>query len=298
MKEGRDKISASEAGVREGVVSVMANAFLFGLKMWAGVATGSVAIVADAWHTLSDSLSSIVVIAASRVMRREPDSRHPFGYGRWEQIASIFIGCMLGIVAYGFAKESLDRLNAHAATHFGTLATAVTLISTLSKEALAQYAFYLGRKSGNAAVRADGWHHRSDALSSLAVLVGIIFANDIWWADAAMGLIVSAMLFHATYKILRETVEKLLGQSPSPEISAEINRIASDVWPAGLDVHHIHLHNYVSHTEMTLHIKLDGDLTLSECHEVATRLERAIRKQMSIETTIHIEPKGQDHECD
>lgn len=295
---GTKALTSAQAGYREGIVSVVANVILFALKMWAGVVSGSVAIVADAWHTLSDSLSSIIVIAGVRLSGRNPDVRHPFGYGRWEQISAIFIGCLLGIVAYNFTVESIERLSDHSTTTFGTLAIVITAISIVSKELMAQYAFLLARKTGNEAVRADGWHHRSDALSSVVVLIGIFFVDRFWWIDAVLGLVVAAMLFHATYQIIRETVDKLLGQNPSAELIDHVKQIARTVAKDELQVHHIHIHNYVAHQEMTLHIKMNGNMTLSECHAITTALEQAIRKQLGIEATIHAEPLGTEHEGD
>lgn len=290
--------SASRAGYEEGIVSALANTALAGLKFWAGTACGSLAIVADAWHTLSDSFSSLIVIVSVRLSQMRPDDKHPFGYGRWEQIAALFIGCLLGIVAYDFATEAIDRLSTRTETVFGTLAIVVTIVSIVAKEALAQYAFYLGRKSGNEAIKADGWHHRSDALSSVVVLAGIVFASKVWWIDAALGLVVAAMLFYATFHIIRQTVDKLLGENPSPEFIEQVRKIAAQTYPDELQVHHIHLHNYVSHKELTLHIKMDGNKTLNESHAVATLLENNIKADLGIEATVHIEPLGQSHDSD
>lgn len=291
-------MAGSAAGYREGMVSVVMNTALFGLKFWAGVACGSVAIVADAWHTLSDTFSSVIVIVSVRLAAMRPDEKHPYGYGRWEQIAALFIGCMLGIVAYDFASEAIDRLQNGTPTSFGPLAIGVTAVSIVVKEGLAQYAFRMARKSGNEAVRADGWHHRSDALSSVVVLLGILFAKHLWWIDAALGLAVAAMLFFATYKIIRQTVDELLGEKPSDALTEQIKRIAAATSSEELKVHHLHLHNYVTHKELTLHIKMDGNKSLRECHKVATRLEDNIKDQLGIDTTVHLEPLGDAHDTD
>ena len=112
----------TRAGYLEGIISVIVNSVLFILKFWAGIVTGSIAITADAWHTLSDSLSSIIVIIAVKLSSKKPDSDHPFGHGRWEQIAALFIAFLLGIIAFDFLKDSIIRFKSHEATQFGTLA--------------------------------------------------------------------------------------------------------------------------------------------------------------------------------
>ena len=159
----------TRAGYLEGIISVIVNSILFILKFWAGVITGSIALTADAWHTLSDSLSSIIVIVAVKLSSKKPDTEHPFGHGRWEQIAALFIAFLLGIIAFDFFKDSFTQFKNQKSTEFGTIAIVVTIISIIVKEALAQYAFYIGRKTENVSIKADGWHHRTDALSSVVV---------------------------------------------------------------------------------------------------------------------------------
>ncbi|NMB36948.1 MAG: cation transporter, partial [Bacteroidales bacterium] len=278
-----------KAGITEGVVSVIVNTLLFALKYWAGIVTGSLAIVADAWHTMSDSISSVVLIAATGLSNKKPDKEHPFGHGRWEQIAAIFIGIILAIIAFDFLKNSILRLKDHTAVTFGTLAIVVTSISVVAKEGLAQYAFRLARKTGNVAIKADGWHHRSDALSSVVVLIGILLAKHFWWMDSLLGIIIALMLFYATYTIIKEAITKILGEEPSDEIIAKITKAVEEMYPEGLQLHHFHLHNYVTHQEMTFHIRLPGELSLEEGHSVATAIEKMIEERFNITSTIHVE---------
>lgn len=160
----------NKLGYREGVVSVVLNLLLFVLKYYAGIVSASVALIADAWHTLSDSLTSLVVIFGIRMSSRKPDKEHPFGHGRWEQISAIIIAILLAVVGLEFVKDSIGRLSSREAADFGWWAYGATLVSIIVKEGLAQYAFRIARITGNASVKADGWHHRSDALSSLMVL--------------------------------------------------------------------------------------------------------------------------------
>jgi divalent metal cation (Fe/Co/Zn/Cd) transporter len=227
-----DKI---KAGYIEGTVSIVINSALFVVKMWAGIVTGSIALAADAWHTLSDSLSSVVVVIAAKLSSKKADKEHPFGHGRWEQIASLFIAVILGIIAYDFLRKSI--------------------------------------KTGNTSVKADGWHHRSDSLSSIVVLIGILFARQFWWIDSVLGIIIAIMLFYATFSILREAITKLLGEEPSQDLISKITYEVINTYGNDLKIHHFHIHNYVLHKELTLHIKLNGNLTIEKGHEVATGME-------------------------
>ncbi|MFO7935274.1 MAG: cation diffusion facilitator family transporter [Bacteroidales bacterium] len=284
-------------GYIEGLLSIIANLILFGLKYWAGIVTGSLALMADAWHTLSDSVSSFIVVGSVKLSSRKADRKHPFGHGRYQQIAALFIAFLLGIIAYEFFTEALEKFRNRESTHFGAFAIAVTSLSLVVKEGLAQYAFRAYRKTGYETLRADGWHHRSDGLSSLAILIGILIGNRFWWMDSVLGLIVSLMLFYAVFEIIRDSVDKLLGEQPNEKLVSEIKQLIQRTTHQEIHPHHFHLHVYGEHREITFHIKLDGSRDLNEAHDIASSIEDALREEMDMEATIHIEPHtvSRDH---
>lgn len=284
------KMDSKKASYKEGMVSIVINFGLFFLKYWAGIASGSVALIADAWHTLSDSISSVIVIAGAKFSSKKADKNHPFGHGRLEYIASIFIGVLLGIIAYDLIKDSIIQFTIKESANFGTIAIIVTIVSIVLKEVLAQYAFYLGRITGNISIKADGWHHRTDALSSVIILVGIFFKDKYWWIDSVLGIIVSIMLFYASYTIIKEAIDKILGESPSSDLVEEIENIIEQMGLNDLRPHHFHIHNYVSQKELTFHIKLNGNMSISEGHVIASRIEKKILEELFIYATIHIDP--------
>lgn len=284
----------SKAQVTEGLVSVIVNAALFAVKFWAGMVTGSIAIVADAWHTLSDSLTSIFVVFAVKLSTKKADKEHPFGHGRWEQISSIFVAVILGIIAWDFLRNSIIKFNNRESVVFGPLAVAITVLSIIAKELLAQFAFYLARKTGNLVIKADAWHHRSDTLSSVAVLIGILFGmffkEKFWWMDSVLGMVIALMLFYATFEITKEAITKLLGEEPDKELLDKIHEEIRKMYNDDLHIHHIHLHNYVLHKELTLHIRLDGNMTIENGHKTATIIEEMVQKQFDMIATVHVEP--------
>jgi cation diffusion facilitator family transporter len=148
----------TKIGDLQGIISIIVNTFLFAIKFWASILSRSIAIIADAWHTLSDSLSSLILIIGIRFASKKSDKKHPFGYGRREQITSIFIAFLLGLIAFEFLKDAILRLKDNQSAHYGMLAILVTIISIISKEILAQYAFRVARKTNIIAAKADGWH--------------------------------------------------------------------------------------------------------------------------------------------
>ena len=282
-----------KAQVFEGFLSVIINAVLFGIKFWAGLTTGSIALIADAWHTLSDSVTSIFVIFSAKLSSKKADKEHPFGHGRWEQISSIFIAFVLGIIAYDFVINSIGRFRDRESVVFGTLAIVVTIVSILVKELMAQYAFYLGRKTDNIIVKADGWHHRTDSLSSVVVLIGIIitkFTEDFWWMDSILGIFCALAIFYAAFKIMKESIGTLLGEEPKQELIDQINKEVKKLYCNDLVMHHFHLHNYVSQKEITLHIKLEKNMSIETGHKIASDIEVMIKEQFNMMATIHIEP--------
>ena len=278
-----------------GIISIIANTLLFAIKYWAGIVSGSVALLADAWHTLSDSLSSVAVLIGVKMSSRKADKKHPFGHGRIENLIAILIGVMLAVVAYEFITQAIDKLrNPDTKAIFGTLAIVVTAVSIVVKEGMAQFSFYIARKTGNTSVKADGWHHRSDALSSIVVLAGIFLQDYFWWIDAVLGICVSLILMVAVYKIIREAVDKLMGENVPDEIIDQVKAIISESVDDDLQVHHFHIHNYGTHSELTFHINLPPEMTILEGHGIADRIEKALREKMGIESTIHLEPKKAD----
>ncbi|MCL2062859.1 MAG: cation diffusion facilitator family transporter [Candidatus Cloacimonetes bacterium] len=279
----------TKGGYIAGTVSILINSLLFIAKMWVSVITGSIALAADAWHTLSDSLSSVIVVIASKLSSRKADKEHPFGHGRWEHIASLTIAMFLGIIAFDFIKNSITRFNNEKTIIYGFSAIIVTIVSIIVKESLTQYSFYIGRKTGNSSVMADGWHHRSDALSSVIVLVGILFAKKFWWIDSVLGIIIGLMIFYAVFKILKEVVTKLLGEEPSEKLKSDIMNEIKNKYGNDLKAHHFHIHDYIVHKEMTFHIRLDKEMTIEQGHKIATEIENIIKDKYEIVATTHIE---------
>lgn len=274
----------------EGWLSIVINVLLFGLKYWAGIVTHSVAIIADAWHSLSDSLSSIVLLVGVKAATKPADKKHPFGHGRAELIASVIIGVLLAIVGFNFFMEAISKLSKHEAADFGTLAVIVVAVSVVLKEGIAQFSFLASRQTGSQVLRADGWHHRSDAISSLVILAGIFLGKYFWWIDGVLGILIAILILYAAYDILKEGINPLLGEQPDEELVSGIKEIADRFAPSAVDAHHIHCHRYGRHRELTFHIYLDGTMSLNDSHAIADKIETTIREELDIEATIHVEP--------
>ena len=279
----------------EGWLSICGNTILFALKLWVGLITGSVALTADAWHTLTDSISSGIVIFSAWVSRKPPDEEHPFGHGRTDLVSSVIIGVLLLMIGFEFIIKAVEQLKSGDSVHYGLLAIIVTIVSIVTKELMAQFAFWGARKTKNPILKADGWHHRTDALSSIVVLIGILCGSFFWWIDGVLGILVALMIFYASFEILRDSINRLIGEIPDTDLLQSVHTIIEDLQ---LDVqpHHFHLHRYGDHIELTFHIIIDPDLSLKQAHDRANRIEKELREQLDIEATIHMEPRREEHE--
>lgn len=274
-------------------LSIFLNILLAGIKFWAGIVSNSIAILADAWHTLSDSISSLAVLLGLKYSAQPADKEHPYGHGRAEIVASLVVGILLAVIGFSFLVESIVKFQSRDSVQYGSLAIWVTVISVVVKEIMANYTIFVGKKFNYNSLKADGWHHRSDAISSLVLLIGILLGNSFWWMDSVLAFLVSLMIFYTTYTILKESISVLIGEGMDPELEEQI--ISHGKGLAGtidLKPHHFMVHRYGNHTELTFHIRLPGHFSLFEAHEIASKYENVLRESLKISVTIHVDDNG------
>lgn len=273
----------------EGIGSIVINVILFILKYWVGIMTGSIAIIADAWHTLSDSLTSIVVILGAKISSKPADDNHPFGHGRAESVASIIIGVLLFIVGSNFLFDAIQKLKSKEAAVFTMSAIVIFILSVIIKEAMAQFSFWAYRKTKSQSLKADGWHHRSDSIASAVILISIFLGKNHWWVDGIFGIIVSILIAYTAIDIIKEAAQPILGKIPEQEKIDKIIKIAERYNLH--DIHHIHEHSYGTHFEYTMHVYMSNENPLYKAHSIINRFREDLRKELNIETTVNIEPR-------
>ncbi len=276
----------------EALVAIFGNIALAAFKFYVGMTCTSSAIMADAWHTLSDSLSSLVLLFGMNIAAKGPDEQHPFGHGRAELIVTLIIGVMLAAVAFEFCLAGTKKLLSQQGAVFNSLAIWAMIITIIGKEAMAQYALWCSRKTDSIALVADALHHRSDAISSAILLLGLLFGQRFWWLDGVLTIVVAGFIAHAAWKLTMQAANQLLGQAASPEFLAQLQDIVrQSVAGAEVDLHHVHLHTYGSHREVTFHIRFVGDMMLREAHSYTNAIEQSVEKKLGLQATIHVEPK-------
>lgn len=275
------------------------NLLLLAFKFTAGILGHSAAMIADAVHSLSDFITDIVVLVFVGISARPQDSTHDYGHGKFETLATFFIGLALAAAAIGIvvngAVKFASWLNGEELAAPGTLALWAALISIVVKEILYRYTASKGRKLESPAVVANAWHHRSDALSSIAAAVGIggaILLGKRWTVlDPLASIVVGAMLLKVAWELVKPSLGELTEKSLPEETEKEIlDIICSD--PAVSHPHNLRTRRIGNRIAIEVHVRMDGDMPLREAHNKASLIERKLRDRFGPQThvTVHTEP--------
>lgn len=281
------------------LVGSVVNLLLVIFKFFAGVVGRSSALIADAVHSLSDFISDIVVLVFIRIAGRPVDENHEYGYGKYETLAAIIIGLILSAAGVFLLYEGIANIvdyckgvqlempNGWALTAAG--------VSIVLKELLFQYTIRAGRKIDSQALVANAWHHRSDALTSIAAFVGIggaMILGDRWVVlDPIAASVVSIYIIKTSIDLMKPSLGELLEKSLLLEERRDIERIIMSV--PGVDgLHHLRTRRIGERRAIDVHVKMDGSMTLTRAHDIASSVESRIRSRYGASThvTVHMEP--------
>lgn len=275
------------------------NLLLVCLKAVAGVAGHSAAMISDAVHSLSDFVTDIVVLVFVRVSARPQDEDHDYGHGKYETIATLFIGMALAAAAIGIVVSGAQKLAAWLQGEDlpapGMLAFWGALASIVVKEILYQYTRIKGKKLDSPALVANAWHHRSDALSSIGAAIGIggaILLGKRWTVlDPLASIVVGAMLVKVAWDLLGPSFSELTDSSLPANLENEMLEIIKSV-DGVEDPHNLRTRRIGNRIAAEVHIRMDGNCTLADAHEKASEVERRFRERFGPEShiIIHMEP--------
>lgn len=275
------------------------NVLLVGLKFFGGVVGKSSAMIADAVHSLSDFLSDVIVLIFIKIAGKPRDKSHSYGHGKFETLATLIIGVLLGAAGIGLMVNGVEdvvrSLNGEQLPRPGMIALIIAAVSIISKEWLYHYTVRVGKSVGSQAVIANAWHHRSDAISSIGTLIGIagaMFFGERWRIlDPAAAIIVSALIIKSAYDIIKPAINELLEASLPQEQEKEIHQLVKSI-PGIINVHNLRTRRIGNGIAVDLHAKMDGDQSLSEAHAKATAAEKAIKSKFGDNSiiNIHMEP--------
>ncbi len=279
--------------IRVTIWGLCLNLVLMGLKLAVGIVVGSAALVADAVHSISDLFTDIVVILGTRLSSRPADEDHAYGHGRFETIATSFIGAVLIGAGIFIAWKSGFSLYRGEINIPGYAVLVVAAVSILSKEWIYQVTQRVARRVGSSALRVNAWHHRSDALSSVAVLFGAV-AGLLGWghgdqsAAIAVGMMVSIVGLNALWKVFVELTE---GSVSGEEQESIVDAIRSV--PGVKGWHRLRTRLVGREVFMDVHVLVDSRLSVAEGHRICSIVESAIVQTVErpINIVVHCEPQ-------
>ncbi|MBQ9585032.1 MAG: cation transporter [Muribaculaceae bacterium] len=281
------------------LVGSAGNIALMIFKFIAGILGHSSAMIADAVHSLSDFVTDIIVLVFVSVSAKPQDRSHDYGHGKFETIATFFIGLALIAAAVGIIVSGVmalidwaDGANLKAP---GQLALWAALLSIVVKEILYQYTAFKGKKLNSQAVVANAWHHRSDALSSIAAAIGIggsILLGDRWTVlDPIASIVVGLFLVKVAVGLLRTSIGELTEGSLPQETEREIEDIITS-FPEISEPHNLRTRRIGNRIAIEAHIRMDGNMPLCDVHNITSQVEKKLKERFGDEThiTLHMEP--------
>jgi cation diffusion facilitator family transporter len=284
------QIYRTRIGVLQGWVSITVNVVLFVLKLVIGIMAGAVSVIADAVHTLSDVISSAIVIWGFKQAQKPADKEHPYGHGRAEYIATLIIAILLCVAGIEFIEAAFKRIRNPQLVEVKWWMVIVLAATIVFKEVTARYAKFLSSKVASGTLHADAWHHRTDAISSLLVVVAMIAGIYGYPAfDGWIGLVVSLFLIYIGFDIASDAVDDLIGKPPATEEIETIRNIVMRV-DGVLGVHDITVHSYGQDKFISLHIEIDADRSTAEAHDISEEVEDHLKNVLGIEPTVHLDP--------
>ena len=277
------------------MVSIIGNAVLFLFKFLAGILANSGAMISDAVHSASDVFSSIIVIIGVKFAAKKSDKDHPYGHERFECVAAVVLAVILLVIGLFIGHGAIEKLGADNAQDLaipGVLALIAAIVSIVSKEAMYWYTIHYARRLDSGALKADAWHHRSDALSSIGALIGIAGARMGYpIMDVVASLVICAFILKAAYDIFKDAIGKMVDHSCNTETEQEIADFAA-AQEGVLGVDTIRTRMFGNKIYVDIKIFADGELHLTQSHRLAKCVHNAIEEKFEKvkHITVYVKP--------
>ena len=281
----------SAYGTLCGIMGIIFNVLLFGIKMLAGAISGSISIMADAFNNLTDAGSSVITLIGFRMSGQKPDRDHPFGHGRIEYISGLIVSMLILLVGFELGKSSIEKIVTPEPVEFSIVAVIILVCSIAVKGYMALYNFTIGKKIGSSAMRATAQDSLNDTIATAAVLLCLVFAKlTSINIDAYCGLAVSGFILFSGLRAVKETMDPLLGTPPSEEFIKDIENIVHS-YEGVSGIHDLIVHDYgPARTMISLHAEVPCDADLLETHDMIDNIEKELREHLNCDAVIHMDP--------
>lgn len=284
--------------MRVSVLSIIVNLLLVGLKAFLGIISHSISLLSDALHSLSDMITTFIVIGSVKASHKPPDKEHPFGHGRMEDIGGYTIALIILLIGWKVLAESFSRLLSPVSLELNTLIIIVVFITAVVKLALGVWTSGVAVRIDSSLLKSDAFHHYSDFWTSICVGVGLIFVKKGFvYVDALGGIGVSLFIISLAIKLARSFMDRLVGKKASPEVYERVKDIVG-AFSTVKGVHDIEVHSYGKNRIISFHIEMDKDLSLEEAHSVADGIEKTIYKEGLGKCIVHIDLSFYTHDTE
>lgn len=280
-------------------IGIIVNLLLTIFKGIGGFLSGSRALLADALHSASDVVGSVVVLFAVKIANKPPDEEHPYGHGKAENIASIIVALLLVIVGIEISISSINVFFGEIPEAPGKLALIILVVSILIKEVLFYYKLWLGKKHKSTALISEAWHHRSDSLSSLAALLGVGLAiigeylqlSYLIYGDAIAGIIVSVIVIKVGYHLIKTSATVIL-EKVLDEDEVEVYKKTVQAIEGVMRIDQLFARTHGSYVIIDIKVSVDPTITVEEGHSIARNVKQALlERHTEVEDVlVHINP--------
>lgn len=290
------RLKSLSPGIRVTIIGAAVNVFLAILKLIIGTIGNSRALIADAVHSVSDLASDIVVLLGLHFGEQPPDKNHHYGHKKIETATEIVLGIILMGVAVKLAYDSGAAIWFNEVKHPTSITLIAAIISVISKEILFQWTKRVGEKTNSRIIIANAWHHRSDAYSSVAVLIGLVFTQispRFAFMDIVASLVVSLLIFKVGGGIVLEGYRKIIDTAP-PANYVDKTLVLISEYPGVKNPHNLKMRYIGNAIHMEVHIEVDPDMSVREGHEIAAGIKHLIKDKDKrvVDVTVHIEPES------
>tara|TARA_B100001750_G_scaffold97492_1_gene77079 strand:+ start:600 stop:1778 length:1179 start_codon:yes stop_codon:yes gene_type:complete len=284
------KIYRSRIGKFQGWISIIVNGLMFFLKLSIGLIIGSISVIADAFHTLTDVISSGIVIWGFNEAKKPADKNHPYGHGRAEYVATLVIAILLIVAGIEFIESSIERIVNPTIVEPQWWMIISIIITIFIKIIVALYAEFLSSKIASSTLHADAWHHQADAISSFLVAFAMILGKYGYSQfDGWIGLIVAMFIMWSGFGIAKAAVDDLIGKPPTIEEINDIRQLSQNV-EGVMGVHDIAVHSYGKDKFASIHIEIDADENQMEAHNISEKVEKILNRKLGVSPTVHVDP--------
>ena len=279
------------------LVGAAINLFLSFIKILFGYIAQSQSLIADGIHSLSDLISDGLVLIAAKHSHREADEDHPYGHGRFETVVTVALGLLLIVVAGGIAVDAVRRMvEPDALMHPGIMALVVAAISIVANEFLYFYTIRIGNKFNSNMLKANAWHHRSDSISSVIVLVGVAGTMmGFHYLDAIAAIGVAAMIIKIGWDLCVQSVRELVDTALEPETVDSINETIMKV-DGVRELHSLRTRRMGGEALVDVHVLVSPKLSVSEGHHIGEKVREQVVKQVDdvTDVMVHIDPEDDE----